>query len=309
MTWPKKLAEHTRKKPHDYYDLAKKRGFVWLGPEVLSVMSKTQWECSNGHQWLACFSKIQLGRGCPYCAGKARKTPKDYHVLASQNGFIWLGPMVDKVHIKTVWQCSNGHEWESGYADIQQGYGCWFCGISKRANTQKKKPKDYHILAQTRGFMWTGSEVGNKKTKTNWQCGYDHQWEACYEDIKQGNGCPVCQESKGENRIAEVLTTLCISFVREKRFDNCRDKRTLPFDFYFVIDKQAFLIEYQGRHHYEPVSYFGGNESLIKIQKRDSIKAKFALDNRFVLICISHTDYDNIKGILIEAIAIKSSMW
>lgn len=298
MTWPQILAERTRKKPHDYYALAEKRGFIWLGPEVSSVMSKTKWECSKKHQWLACFSKIQLGRGCPFCAGKARKTPEDYHALASQNGFIWLGPMVDKVHTKTVWRCSLGHEWESGYADIRQGYGCWFCGIDKRAYTQKKKPNDYHILAQIRKFVWLGPEVGNKRTKTNWQCEYNHKWEACYDDINRGNGCPTCQESRGENKIAQVLISLGISFIREKRFDNCKDKRTLPFDFYFMIDKQTFLIEYQGRHHYEPINYFGGNDSLAKTCRRDNIKAKFALKNGFTLVCIPYTDYENIEGIL-----------
>lgn len=304
-----RLAERDRKKPKDYHSLARERDFIWLGPEVPNVTSKTKWECQLGHRWLARFSKIQGGNGCPYCAGKARKTPEDYHILANQNGFIWLGPQVDKVHTKTLWQCPLGHRWESGYADIQQGYGCWLCGINKKAYTQKKKPSDYHALAQVREFVWLGPEAHNRRAKTGWQCKYSHQWEANYNDIKRGNGCPACQESKGENRIAQVLTSLNIPFVREKRFDNCRNKRSLPFDFYFRIDKQVFLVEYQGGQHYKPVEYFGGKNGFDETRRRDKIKAKFAQENEFILICIPYTEHENIENILREAIAIKSSMW
>jgi hypothetical protein len=37
-----------------------------------------------------------------------------------------------------------------------------------------------------------GPEVANIKTKTGWQCGQGHQWQARYHDLRAGRGCPYC---------------------------------------------------------------------------------------------------------------------
>lgn len=39
-------------------------------------------------------------------------------------------------------------------------------------------------------------------------------------------------ESKGERQIKEFLLNNSINFIQEKRFEDCRDKNPLPFDFY-----------------------------------------------------------------------------
>ena len=107
-----------RKTPTDYRALAEKRGFRWLGPEVANNRTKTRWECSQGHQWEAVYSSIQQGSDCPFCVGVAPKTPADYHALAEERGFRWLGPEVPNVRIKTGWRCDEGHDWESTYNSI-----------------------------------------------------------------------------------------------------------------------------------------------------------------------------------------------
>ena len=56
-----------RKEPKDYHVLAKKRGFEWLGPEVLNSSTKTFWKCLVGHEWEACHVDIRRGSGCPTC--------------------------------------------------------------------------------------------------------------------------------------------------------------------------------------------------------------------------------------------------
>ena len=48
----------------------------------------------------------------------------------------------------------------------------------------------------------------------------------------------------------------------------------LPFDFKVILnDEKYFLIEYQGRQHYDSNSWFSDN--LENIQKRDSIKYEY----------------------------------
>jgi very-short-patch-repair endonuclease len=171
----------------DYHALAQDCGFRWLGPEVLNVMTKTSWECENGHQWQAPYSSIGQGHGCPFCAGLAPKIPADYHALAQDRGFRWLGPEVPNVGTKTGWECENGHQWEAVYNSVRQGSGCPSC-----AGVAPKTPAHYHVLAEERGFRWLGPEVPSAKMQTGWECGDGHEWQAPYSNILQGRGCPFC---------------------------------------------------------------------------------------------------------------------
>ena len=166
------------------------RGFKWLGPEVRNTSTKTAWECHMGHQWEATYGNVK-GRnsGCPHCAGKAPKTQNDYHALAKNNAIEWLGPMVSSVLKKTRWRCQLGHEWETKYASIQQGYGCPYC-----AQTVKKNKNDYIAVAKERGFRWIGPVVLNTHTPTAWECQEGHQWKATYANIKhRSSDCPFCK--------------------------------------------------------------------------------------------------------------------
>jgi hypothetical protein len=124
-----------------------------------------------------------------------RKTSADYHALATERGFQWLGPEVRTVLIKTGWECEHHHRWQATYNSIQQGSGCPFC-----AGTAPKTADDYRALAEERGFRWLGPEVRTTITKTTWQCGQGHRWEAQYQDIRNGTGCPICYEERTRTR-------------------------------------------------------------------------------------------------------------
>ena len=80
-------------------------------------------------------------------------------------------------------------------------------------------------------------------------------------------------------------------FEREKRFENCKDKYTLPFDFY--LPELNMCIEYDGEHHYKPIKYWGGEEELKKIEKRDNIKNIYCSENNIDLMRIKYDE--NIK--------------
>jgi len=182
-----------RKTPDDYHALAERRGFRWLGPEAFNVHARTIWECDQGHRWETAYSTVQRGSGCPFCAGVAPRTPDDYRVLAKQRGFRWLGIEVENTHTRTPWECNQGHRWDASYSSIQQGDGCPAC-----AGNVPKTLDDYHALAEQRGFRWLGDEVGDIRTKTPWECDQGHRWEACYKDIRQGSGCPVCASKRSK---------------------------------------------------------------------------------------------------------------
>lgn len=85
-----------------------------------------------------------------------------------------------------------------------------------------------------------------------------------------GGDCPKCTSSKGEKKIAELLTEHSIVFETQKRFETCKNKRSLPFDFY--LPKYNLCIEYQGVQHFEPREMFGGQEQFEHLKNNDAIK-------------------------------------
>lgn len=73
----------------------------------------------------------------------------------------------------------------------------------------------------------------------------------------------------------------------KKKFDECKNKRHLPFDFY--IPEQNLCIEFNGTQHYKMSTYFG-EESFKKTQINDEIKRNFCKENNVQLLIIK---YDN----------------
>jgi len=187
-----------RKTSNDYHNLAKSRGFSWLGPDLPErVIEKTLWQCKLGHQWETSYNKIQSGRGCSICAGNAKKTVNDYQVLAASREMAWVASQIPKnVSKPTEWECSQGHQWKESYTNIRRGYGCAVCN-----GVAKKTQKDYLELASARGFTWLESSLPkNTLTATNWKCNKNHTWSASFNSIQTGSGCPTCAGNKPKNK-------------------------------------------------------------------------------------------------------------
>ena len=179
-----------RKTEKDYHVLAESRGFNWVGGVFpRDIKDPTWWECEELHRWEANYNSIQQGSGCPVCFGNNRKTRLDYHNLAENRGFRWVGEVLPgSTHDLTLWECENGDRWEAEYHRIQQGSGCPVCSGKVR-----KTEKDYHELAESRGFKWVGP-VLPKSTHdpTWWECAEGDRWLTRYNSIQRGDGCPVC---------------------------------------------------------------------------------------------------------------------
>ncbi len=176
------------KTEQDYRALADLRAIEWLGSFPKTTKDKTNWRCAEGHEWLAPYNYISSGTGCPHCAGNIPKTEQDYHSLASERGFRWVGEFPSGANAPTRWQCHQGHEWETSYGNIGQGTGCPHC-----AGLAPRDSDDYKSRAKQRGFEWIGPLPKNTKEKSWWRCEVGHEWAAIYNSIQQGRGCPQCE--------------------------------------------------------------------------------------------------------------------
>lgn len=109
--------------------------------------------------------------------------------------------------------------------------------------------------------------------------------------------------SRGEIRIHEILEEAGLNFKEEYIFPDLKSSNGKPLRFDFVVfDDDGyidFIIEFQGKQHYEPSSKFGGKKGLYQQQYNDNKKRRFCTLHDFKLIEIPYyeenlIDYDYI---------------
>lgn len=176
------------------------------------------------------------------------------------------------------------------------GSGCPECGLNSRIENRRfTKDKFIEKAKEVHGNKYNYDSVDYKDSITFIKIYCKKHKKYFYQapaQHLQGNGCPICAESKGEKRISLLLDSLNIKYEREKRFDDCKNKRTLPFDFYLF--NYNLCIEYDGRQHFELVS-FGSNyekayRNFERLKYNDNIKNEYCRKNNIKLVRIKYSD-------------------
>ncbi len=100
--------------------------------------------------------------------------------------------------------------------------------------------------------------------------------------------------SRGEIKIRQILEMNDIPFKQEYTFPLLKSSkgRALRFDFAIFDDdgNLEFLIEYQGKQHYEASNKFGGKKGLCRQQYNDGRKRSFCALEGILLIEIPYTE-------------------
>lgn len=100
--------------------------------------------------------------------------------------------------------------------------------------------------------------------------------------------------SRGEIKIHEILEQNGMNFQEEYEFPGLKapSGRPLRFDF-AVFDDDGnldFLIEYQGKQHYQAVSKFGGARGLYQQKYNDNCKRKYCALHGITLVEVPFTE-------------------
>lgn len=147
-------------------------------------------------------------------------------------------------------------------------------------------------------YNYDKSEYVSNQTKTIINCPIHGDFSQRPLSHLQGNGCPNCNESKGEKEISIFLEKHIISYERQKKFYDCRNILQLPFDFY--LPKYRMVIEFDGKQHFQPVNHFGGLQNYERLKINDKIKNDYCEDNYINLIRIRYDQIDDIYRILYD---------
>jgi len=241
------------------------------------------------------------GHGCKMC-GKSQLTESlataagskfISQAIAVHGGRYDYGKTVYKsAKEKVVITCVAHGDFLQSPSGHLSGKGCMDCAVDLRA---KKKTAAASLVFEERSravhgdkYDYSRSLYVAAKKEIEVRC-YDHGSFLITPDahIRSGVGCQECYvASRGEDCIAKLLLELGVEFVRQAKFDECKNVGRLSFDFY--VKSHNLLIEFDGKQHFEPIEWFGGEKGFLEQVTRDRIKDKFAVDSGIRLVRIPY---------------------
>lgn len=194
------------------------------------------------------------------------------------------------------------------------GKGCMGCSVEYNANRQKSPQNFRNFLNKANlkfrnKFDYSTVEYVNNKTHISIICPTHGSFlQRPDNHLSSKYGCEKCMiESTQSKAVTDIEKMISFTnYVKEKRFDDCRNILTLPFDFY--IEDLNLCIEYDGEQHFRCSEHWGGDKSLKQTQHNDKIKNTYCADHDINLLRIKYDEdhiivlkkyfYDNFNIIL-----------
>lgn len=170
-----------------------------------------------------------------------------------------------------------------------RGEGCPECSKEIIANASRSNTVEFVEKARVvHRDYYDYSKVNyyNNTTPVTIICPEHDEFQQLPCDHLRGAGCPKCSFSHGERLISFFLDDLKVPY--KAQYKCSTPLRNFRFDFYIETPKQKFIIEYNGRQHYEPVDIFGGEERFKEQLQRDADLQKYCVENNIRLFEIKY---------------------
>lgn len=209
---------------------------------------------------------------------------------------------------RVVCKCDCGKITTIVKTDVMAGH-TQSCGCLHSEATTKANLKDWTGYVSPFGVKALTQEEKNVHGVWLWKyecpfCG--NNFVALPATVASGKikSCGCIAQSSGEVLIAKTLSDYGVEAISQYRFKDCKDIRSLPFDFALIKnDKVYALIEYDGRQHDSPVDFFGGEEAFTIRKEHDEIKDRYCKDNNIPLYRFNYLQtLDEIKEGIINII-------
>lgn len=272
-----------------------------------NLSTKVLVRCAEGHSYNVRPHSFIEGYRCQKCSivrgakTKVIKAANKFYELLEGEGYKMLDEegytgAINPIHVV----CPKGHSTTVTPSNFKNGSRCVYCSSRKRWEpTIKKYSKIFHSTLEDEGYKVVKGIYENETSRITLECPKKHTYDVVARVFLWGHRCPNCNHSMGEKRVERYLLSKRIRYKAQDKFEKCRNKRVLPFDFgVYHSGELTCLIEFEGEQHFRAVEYFGGDESLIYVQNNDSIKRAFCKENNIPLIEIPYWEYDNIEEIL-----------
>ena len=235
------------------------RGFWTKKENVLADAKKyrykAEWARSSGGAFTSAQRNDWLAEACSHMTSP--KVPMGYWTLVrlKENSQQYQTPADWKKANASAYATANARGWLEDCCSHM---------------TRERMPSGYwtkeRVIESALGFS----------TVTAWSLDAGGAYDAAKRSgwIKDATAHMVKIVSHGEHTIYSFLLQHDIAFVYQKRFDDLKDKKHLPFDFYLPTFQLA--IEFQGRQHFETSQTSMYRKNLVGQQRRDALKRSYA---------------------------------
>lgn len=275
--------------------------------------SKFTVQCKKcNHIWQAsCDNFVRRGTRCYVCKLGVRwsmeRFLREVSALLDANDYFFSEfEKINGYSSKFKVQCKKcNHVWLATPDNFFRcGKRCYVCNCGEKW-TEERVIKEFSLLEDKDNYiLYSNSGINGVSSKFHVKCRKCNKtWETNSMNFFHSNTrCPNCISSKGEQQISRFLCHNKIKFEPQKKFDTCKDKYVLRFDFY--LPAYELLIEFNGIQHYTPVCFGKTNdvevlkEKLVRCQTRDEIKRQWSIENGYRFLIIKYDEIDKIEEIL-----------
>jgi very-short-patch-repair endonuclease len=225
------------------------------------------------------------GSGCPKCSKNILSEENFFKkVKKLNNNYDYSKTIFKNTKIKII--CPEHGEFKQNMWDHYNGSGCPICKKTTNNKDFINKSNKIHNFK----YDYSQTIYENSKNKVKIICPEHGIFKQSPNHHLRGEGCPNCINtiSKGEKIILNHLIKNKIVYIHQHKFDDCKFKNKLSFDFY--LPEKNICIEYDGKQHYKMPKSWGGEEKLKLTQKRDQIKNEYCKNNNIRLIRIKYNE-------------------
>ena len=281
MTWFDFINKANKK--HNYK-------FIYNDQKFENGRSKVSIICKEHGDFIQSIESHLVGKGCPDCGGSKKYTKESLlEKLLSIHGERYkynLDNFKNNNSIIDI-ECKEHGSFKMKIANHIQGQNCNLC---YRRNLSHSNIKFISKCNEIHCYRYSYDKTNFIKNDLiiTITCPKHGDFKQNSRSHLRGNGCRRCKTSNGEIKIEHILLSNKINFKTQAVFEGCKYKRNLPFDFY-LIDKKI-CIEYDGKQHYTPIDFFGGNVNYEKQKIRDNIKNKYCIKNNIKLFRIKYDE-------------------
>ena len=266
--------------------------FPDLKPGQFNLTSKTKaiFICDKHGEYIQRLGNYR--HICPKCSGRILSTNDfiEKSIKVHGNKYDYSKVNYINCHTDVLIICpEHGEFYQNAYKHIHGG-NCPKCSLVILSNKKKIPDEEWYERFPD---LKPGQTDLTFMTYAIFICNKHGEY---IQRLGDSSGCQVCSSSKSEQFIYNYLKINSISFEFQKKFDDCKYKSCLFFDFY--LPDYNICIEFDGEFHFKQFFDVDIHHSLDTLQKRDEIKNQYCKDNNIKLLRISYEDRDRIEEIL-----------
>lgn len=286
--------------------------------DYVNVQTKLKYWCPKHGLQEITYASISAGCWCNLCGFErsakknSRSIDEVINIVECKNNNKLLNPE-EYINTKTknlkVICGLCGRIFITSLASIMVSDGaCSLCGIRKSSGHNKlsKEEVEYRINSVNDNVLLNPEDyLDNSTINLKIRCGEcGETFVTSLRNYEYDNKirCDSCTRkiSSLERFGISVFSKYKINYIYNHRFEDCRDMRPLPFDFY--LPDYNMCVEFDGQHHFEPK---WGEERFKKTLLHDGMKNNYCRWNNIKLLRIPYWDGNNIEDILVKELNLK----